>query len=203
MSSLRWQDVNIEQNVILIHDSKRKHHGEDKATRLPSIMPEVLPYLEQVFEEADDGAEFVLPQVSHKNLRKGFLKILKNAGIQPWPKLFQNLRASAITDACEWLPSHVVNEWFGNSEAISNEHYRQTTELHYERANARASALSGVTHSATQQASEWPVSSGTDEKPDSMPVGKMQQKPQSKGGPATTGKNDWAMRDSDPDPEYQ
>jgi hypothetical protein len=42
------------------------------------------------------------------NLRTQFERILKRAGIQPWERLFQNLRASRETEMANQYPLHVV-----------------------------------------------------------------------------------------------
>ena len=141
MNSLKWEDVEWGGSKIAIHDSKRQHHGFEKSLRYPAILPEVRLYLEEAFEQAEEGSVRILRNTSHKNYRKAFLKILKNAGVTPWPNLFNNLRKSAVTDAAAWHPSHVVNEWFGHSEIISNEFYRQVTEEDYRLATERGPAI--------------------------------------------------------------
>ena len=47
-----------------------------------------------------------------------------------WPQLLINFRRSAVTEACDYLPSHVVAAYFGHSEAISYANYRMTTTTH-------------------------------------------------------------------------
>jgi hypothetical protein len=65
------------------------------------------------------------------NLRTQFLRILDKAGIEPWPKLFQNLRSSRQTELTETWPAHVVCAWIGNSEVIARDHYLQITDDHF------------------------------------------------------------------------
>mgnify|MGYP002631434738 CR=1 FL=1 len=64
---------------------------------------------------------------------------MKRAGILPWPKLFQNLRASCETD---WLDagfaSHVVAKWMGHSEVIQRKHYAQVDDHHFDQFNEQA-----------------------------------------------------------------
>ncbi|MEO8268636.1 MAG: hypothetical protein ABI557_02885 [Aureliella sp.] len=43
------------------------------------------------------------------NLRTQLHRVLKSAGIVPWPKAFVNLRASCRTDLQEHFPDHVIN----------------------------------------------------------------------------------------------
>jgi hypothetical protein len=56
------------------------------------------------------------------------LKIIRHAGLTPWPKLFQNLRSSRQTEFAESFPSHVVCAWIGNSETVAAKHYLQVTD---------------------------------------------------------------------------
>jgi hypothetical protein len=65
------------------------------------------------------------------NLRTQFERILKRAGVTPWPQLFHNLRSSRKTELAEQFPSHVVCNWLGNSEDIARKHYLQTTDDHF------------------------------------------------------------------------
>jgi integrase len=198
MNELRWEDVDWNGGKIRICSPKTAHI-EGKESRLAGILPEVLPLLEQQFELADDGAEFVLPRMAHKNYRKFFLKYLERAGIKPWPALFNNLRKSAVTDAHDWLPPHVCDAWFGHSETIFKDHYAQVTEEHFKAAQNRSSR---VAQSVAQQASEMPEKSGTAKKED---IEQNAQCPLDAAGygktskaPENDGIDHWAMRGSNP-----
>jgi hypothetical protein len=54
--------------------------------------------------------------------------------MKPWPRLFQNLRASRQTELTEMFPLHVVCAWIGNSEAIAVNHYLSVTDDHFKKA---------------------------------------------------------------------
>ena len=43
-----------------------------------------------------------------------------------------SLRKSADNDAHLVYPAHVVHEWFGHSADVSNKHYTEANETHYE-----------------------------------------------------------------------
>jgi hypothetical protein len=68
------------------------------------------------------------------NLWTQLERIIRRAGLQPWPKLFHNLRATRETELAESFPIHVVCAWIGNSSAIAAKHYLQVTEEHFGRA---------------------------------------------------------------------
>ncbi len=66
--------------------------------------------------------------------RKNVVKIIKQAGLKPWPKLFQNCRSSRETELAENYPVQVVCSWIGNSPQVAAKHYLQTTEDHFSKA---------------------------------------------------------------------
>ncbi len=155
---LRWEDIDWAGNRITIHSPKTAAFGKSK--RVVPIFPEVLPMLLDAAEARPDNSEFVISKYrgGSENLRTGLLRIAKRADVEPWPKLFVNLRASRATELAEHYPGHVAAEWLGHSEAVANEHYRQTTDEHYRRA---ATEATGALHGALQYNAE---SSGTEGK---------------------------------------
>ena len=108
------------------------------------IFPELRPYLEAAKAEAGD-AEYVItiPKFSawrdggpNPNPRTRMERIIKRAGLTPWPKLFHNLRATRQTELAQSFPEHVVCEWIGNSQAVAREHYLRVTDADYAKAAA-------------------------------------------------------------------
>src|SRR5262249_5467906 len=69
-----------------------------------------------------------------QNLRTRLTKIIRRAGLMPWPKLFHNLRASRETELAATYPLHVVCAWIGNSTLIAQKHYLTVTEDDFQRA---------------------------------------------------------------------
>ena len=94
-------------------------------------LPEVLTLLREAFDAAPEGAVYVLPRTTNKTMRKWYQQFMKFAGVR-WPKIFQSLRKSAVNDAHLVYPAHVVNEWFGHTPDVSNKHYTEANETHYE-----------------------------------------------------------------------
>jgi integrase len=133
--ALRWSDVNWEKDRFTVRSPKTEHH-EGKAFRLVPIFPELRPYLLKAFEEAAAGSEFVVTRCrsGETNLRTQFTRIIGRAGLKPWPKLFQNLRATRETELNETFPMHVVCSWIGHSATVAMKHYLQVTEEHYQKA---------------------------------------------------------------------
>lgn len=133
--ALKWSDVNLPEGRFVVHASKTEHH-EGGGVRVVPIFPELRPFLEEAYELAKDGAEFVIDRhrVAGGNLRTRFEKIILRAGLKPWPKLFQNLRSSRQTELLDKHPVKAVCQWLGNSQAVAMEHYAQVTEAHFKAA---------------------------------------------------------------------
>jgi hypothetical protein len=82
------------------------------------MFPELRPHLEECFDLAEPGTEYVITRYrdTNANLRIQLLRIIQRAGLQPWPKLFQNLRSTRETELADDFPMHVVCQWIGNSQ---------------------------------------------------------------------------------------
>ena len=100
------------------------------------LFPELRRALLDVFEQAAPGTEFVITRYrgTNANLRTQLQRIVKRAGLKPWPKLFHNLRSTRQTELAERFPIHVMCSWLGNSRAIAQAHYLQVTDAHFDQA---------------------------------------------------------------------
>ena len=58
------------------------------------------------------------------------------AGLKPWPKLFQNLRATRATELAAEFPAHVAAEWLGQSTMVAQNHCWRVTDADFEKAAA-------------------------------------------------------------------
>jgi integrase len=136
--ALRWGDVNWERGRLTVRSSKTAGH-EGHAVRVVPIAPELRPILQDLFDQAEPGAEAVVPRLRDPamNLRTTFGKIIAKAGVKPWPRLFHNMRASCATDWVERFPAHVVAGWLGHSPLIAARHYLQTRDAHFEMATGK------------------------------------------------------------------
>ena len=111
------------------------HHGGDHAVRVVPICPELRAILAEALEPGAEAKEsLIVPMASRNtvNLRTQFERIIAKAGHEPWPRLFQNLRASCETDWVEKYPSHVVAKWLGHSPKVAAQHYLMSREHHFE-----------------------------------------------------------------------
>jgi len=135
--SLRWENVDLDRRMMRVDSPKTERH-QGGAWRDVPIFPELIDLLGEARRSAASNAVYVLdPKHREKalggrgwkdcNMRSGLLKILKRAGITPWPKLLHNLRASRQTELEARFPGHVVCQWLGNSPKIARDHYLMVT----------------------------------------------------------------------------
>jgi integrase len=137
---LRWGDVDWERARMTVRSPKTAREG--KATRVVPLFPELRPYLEEVFDAAEPGEEFVITRYRERNsnLRTQLERIIRKAGLEPWEKTFQNLRATRATElVSEGWPEYKVCTWLGHTEAVAKRHYWQTTDDDYRRAAGNSS----------------------------------------------------------------
>jgi integrase len=140
--AMRWRDITWEPGRILVHSPKTEGCG--KATRLIPLFAEVRPYLATLFDVAEPGAEFVFPVLRQTmkasgagnwrgvNLRTRLMHFIHTAGIEPWPKLWNNLRSSLATDLTERVPAQTAAAWLGHSVVVAGQHYWQVRPEHFD-----------------------------------------------------------------------
>ncbi len=132
---LKWEHIAWDaRRISVVMSSKTEHHAK-RQVRVVPLHPSIERELLKLHAEAEEGAVHVFPDIDgDTNLRTTLLKIIARAGVEPWPKLFQNLRASGATDFARTLPSHVAASICGHTEQIALEHYRMATEYDIEQA---------------------------------------------------------------------
>jgi len=121
---LQWGHIDWSASRINV----RKHKT---AQRTIPLFPELVEPLRDVWEAAKPGTTHVITKYRGPNLRTGLLRIMRRAGVEPWPRLFHNLRASRQTELENRFPTHVVCYWLGNSESVARKHYLQVTDEHF------------------------------------------------------------------------
>ena len=142
--SLRWQDVDWERGRLTVPSPKTQHLA-GRSYRVIPLFPAVRPYLEAAWDEAPVGAEYVIPDEyrrraqgpagwANANLRTTFEKVVRRAGLEPWPRLWHSMRASCETDLARQFPLAVVAKWLGNTQAVAMRHYVDVTDADFERA---------------------------------------------------------------------
>ncbi len=124
ISALRWKDVDLEKNALHVFAPKTEHHSRG-GRRICPLFPELMPYFDKVCPVVANPEGYVI--LKHRgsavNLRAGLKRQIAAADLVCWPKLFQNLRANALTDLAELHPIHTVCRWLGNTIEVAMRHY--------------------------------------------------------------------------------
>jgi len=152
--ALTWDCVDWERGRLTVKSPKTEHI-EGRDSRVIPLWPELKPHLEAVFDEAEPGTAHVINRYrdSRANLRTQLCRIIRRAGLEPWPKVFHNMRASRETELTARFPLHVVCEWIGNTATIADKHYLRVTERDFEAAvREHGTTEKPATHFTTQSA---------------------------------------------------
>lgn len=159
---LLWAEVDWARDRFLVHSPKTEHHPNGESRWVP-IFPELRSYLQEAWDLAEEGAVHVIKRQadSNSNLRTQLNRIIKRAGLKPWPKPFQNLRSSRQTELSAEFPAHVVCAWIGNSEKVAAEHYLQVREEDFQRA-AKAGQKTGQHTAVSARTSSQDLEGGQD-----------------------------------------
>ena len=84
--------IDWERGRMLVKSPKTEHHpcGASRCF----YAPELRPYPDHASDWREDGQKFVVTgdRLTEANLRTQFTKIVVRAGLEPWPKIFHNLR---------------------------------------------------------------------------------------------------------------
>lgn len=132
---LTRSDTDWKKGQFVVNCIKTEGH-DGRGTRAVPLFPELRPFLEACYAAKDRHPTKVIQRVrcTKTNLRTQMIRILKKAGIKPWPKLFQNLRSSRESELIKVHGIDVACEWIGNTPAVATKHYLQITDEDYEKA---------------------------------------------------------------------
>ncbi len=197
---LRWEHIHFgngvdEPGYLLIENVKTKHHVNVEPYRRVPMFPELKPYIDDAWEMRSkspyvlhslDQLERFRDDPRKLNIRRRFERAFKRAGLERWPKLFHNLRASCQTDLAERFPLHCVVEWLGNSERVAMKHYLQVTDRQFSEAAGVAQGVAPAQVIGNQGISE------------NSPTLKNKASPVIDHHDLSQEMPEWAMRDSNP-----
>jgi len=130
--AMRWEDIEWDRRTMRVTASKTD------TSRIVPIFPEITPYLDAAWDAAEPGAVWVLPALRHHsaNLHWPLTRWITQAGLTPWPRLFNSMRSTRETELAATYPLHVVCAWIGNSQAVALRHYLTPTDADIQRASA-------------------------------------------------------------------
>jgi integrase len=139
--SLVWRDLDWDRGRLTVPSPKTENSG--KSHRIIPLFPLLRPHLETAFDHAEEGSEFIFPinyrQRAHGergwggvNLRTTLGKVIRRAGVEPWPRVWHSLRASCESDLAQSFPLAVVTKWLGNTPSVALRHYVDPTEAAFD-----------------------------------------------------------------------
>ncbi len=137
---LTWADIDWERERIRVTSPKTERYA-GRGTRTIPLFPELREVLTEWQEIAPELEPLVFPMlvgVTDQSLRKTMFRAIKLAGVEAWPKLFHNMRATRQTELEREFPSHVVCSWLGNTKATADKHYLMVTDDHFAQASQKA-----------------------------------------------------------------
>jgi integrase len=135
VSTLKWNDIDFDKKTITVRSPKTAHHSDRGIRTLPMFI-EIEPLLVRQYNDAAAGEVYVLPRLRTENPRTMFTKYLNKAGIEPWPKLFHNCRASRETELIKQVGIEAACAWIGNSPEVALKHYSMVSAAERQKAAA-------------------------------------------------------------------
>ena len=134
---LQWRNINFELGSMTFR-TKKTEHISGREFRTCPIFPELRPYLLDASKQRT--SEWVMPKARElKNPRQILAKPIEAAivaaGVDRWPKLFQNLRATRATEVANEYGVKAESEWIGHGIDVSMSHYLMVTEDVWKRAS--------------------------------------------------------------------
>ena len=132
--ALTWADWNVERSALTVRAAKTN------SVRAVPVCPELARLLQDAYDVADPGAEFIIARyrLPNSNQRTQLHKIMARAGVTPWPRTFHNLRASAQSEWVERFPLASVCLWIGNTPSVAARHYLTARDAHFDAATRAA-----------------------------------------------------------------
>ena len=201
IQALKWNDIDLPRGDLHIRAKKTKHTAKGGIRTAP-ILPELRPYLVDLWAECQPGVQCELDSpvfaryadATGAAITNKFVKILKKANVSRWPNLFSNGRKSAITDllAANHSVTDVAN-WVGNSPSVIWEFYAMAQE------ESRRRAASGIPVENLRTTLRT-NSTGIDGPQGQLRESEDIKKAAKSGSCVPVREETWALRDSNPRP---
>jgi len=135
--NLRWEDVNWEHDHFFVRSPKTEHH-DGKEGRLVPLFPELKKELESLwFDQSSEGRKFVINRYrdAAQNLRTTFGKIVKRAGLEMFPRPFDNMRMTRSNEVYRKWGAFLESQWIGHSRRVREDHYLSITDADFQLAS--------------------------------------------------------------------
>ena len=143
---LKWKDILWDKNKIVVHAKKTERYAGKKSRTIP-LFPELVKPLHEARNAASPDNIYVVTKHAPRylkgeadrsklskikaNLGSVFGKFIRKAGLTPWPKIINNIRASWISDLLDGkyqksghpIGIQTIAKWAGNSPKVILRYY--------------------------------------------------------------------------------
>ena len=122
--ALRWVDVRFDEKKLLVHSPKTEYRAGGESRIVP-LFPELEQVLLAWYAAAEEGAVYVVMSTrdAATNWRTRLERLCVKAGVQQWPKLYHNMRASRESELVKRFPLATVCKWLGHRPEVAAIHY--------------------------------------------------------------------------------
>ena len=123
VKGMRWTQIHWHNDTFIAS-------GPKTGSRPVPMFKELRDAMSDLWDDAGEKVEWIFPNLqSHAHTTAKFKALCKRAGITPWNRTFDNMRASCITD---WMRAYHGNRtiaeiaaWAGHSPKTLMDHYEQ------------------------------------------------------------------------------
>jgi integrase len=142
IKGLCWEDIRWEKNLIHLRGAKGRHRRGARMRDVP-LFPEVAAALREVLAGRPKAAgRVVLGYDAESNLGVPMSRIIEEAGIKDWVRVFLNLRSTRSTELAErGIPIQDFCRWLGHTPKVALEYYMQVRSEGYATAAAEIVTL--------------------------------------------------------------
>ena len=133
---LTRDSVDLSERKLRVYATKTERYEKGGFRTVP-IAPILAQELETQFNVLPESEPYLIFENRRKAFDSGFRRILFDAGLEKWPKTFQNLRSSCENDWIkQGIPSHVVADWLGHSVKTQEAYYLRVLPEYFDRVTA-------------------------------------------------------------------
>lgn len=125
--ALRWRDVDFAEGRLHVPSPKTARAG--KPERVIPLFSPIRRELERERRQGDAAPDdCIIPHSEKKRFRVALTRAVVDCGLEVWPRLIQNLRASRANEVYRRRGAVVEAAWIGHTEQTAREHYLAVTD---------------------------------------------------------------------------
>lgn len=126
---LLWDWVNWDEHTFRVFAPKTEHHPGKDWRHVP-LFEELAVHLKALYATRLVGQTHIFPncQATGSALTAKLARICRDAGVEPWPKAWVNLRASCERDMLLHHPIDDCASWLGHSPETALRHYNRVVK---------------------------------------------------------------------------